>query len=72
MKLLLILTCPLCHSKAEVEVSGHQLALLRSGELIQNVFPDMDASTRERIKTGICPKCWDKIMQEEEYDEEYK
>lgn len=69
---VLILTCPLCHSKAEVEVSGHQLALLHSGELIQRIFPDMDAGMRERFISGICPKCWDEIMQEEEYDEEYK
>lgn len=69
---ILILTCPMCHSKAEVEVSGHQLALLRSGELIQRVFPDMDAGLRERFISGMCPECWDKIMKEEEYDEEYK
>lgn len=66
------MSCPMCGSVAEIEVSGHQLALLHSGELIQRIFPDMDAGLRERFISGICPECWDKIMKEEEYDEEYK
>lgn len=60
------LSCPICGSVTEVEVSGQQLALLLSGEHIQRVFPDMDAGLRERFISGMCPECWDKIMKEEE------
>ena len=31
---------------------------LQSGELIQNVMPDLDAEQREFIKTGISPEEW--------------
>ena len=34
---------------------------LQSGELIQNVMPDLDAEQREFIKTGISPEEWDNM-----------
>lgn len=64
--------CPMCGQYSVVEATGHQVALLHSGELIQRIFPEMDAGLRERFISGICPECWDKIVEEEEYDEEYK
>jgi len=39
---------------------------LQSGELIQNVMPDLDAEQREFIKTGISPEEWDNMCGDED------
>ena len=39
---------------------------LQSGELIQNVMPDLDADQREFIKTGISPEEWDNMCGDED------
>ena len=41
----------------------------QGGENIQKVFPDMSASEREILITGIHPACWDKLFPGEEDDE---
>ena len=62
--------CPMCGQHSVVEATGHQVALLLAGELVQRVFPDMDAGIRERFISGFCPKCWDEVMKDEELEEE--
>jgi hypothetical protein len=42
------------------------LTLWRTGELIQNAFPMLDAGQREFIKTGITPQEWDEMFKDEE------
>ena len=38
----------------------------RSGELLQNAFPFLDAGEREFLKTGITPAEWDSLFGSEE------
>jgi hypothetical protein len=40
-------------------------------QFAQDVFPELDAETRERFISGVCPPCWEEMYpEEEEYDEE--
>jgi hypothetical protein len=50
--------CPLCGERTNVYgVSVEALMRWKSGELIQNCFPNMSVDDREIIMTGI-GKCW--------------
>ena len=42
----------------ELDVTQAQLDLWQGGELIQDVFPHLNADEREFIKTGITPQEW--------------
>ena len=42
----------------ELDVTQDQLNLWQGGELIQDVFPHLNADEREFIKTGITPQEW--------------
>jgi hypothetical protein len=43
----------------EINVTEEQIAAWESGELIQNAMPNLSASDREFIKTGITDEEWD-------------
>jgi hypothetical protein len=34
---------------------------LRGIFFVQDAFPTLNANDRERLITGFCPKCWDKM-----------
>lgn len=34
----------------------------RSGEFVQNAFPELTASQRELLISGICEKCWRELF----------
>ena len=42
----------------ELDVTQAQLDRWQDGELIQDVFPHLNADEREFIKTGITPQEW--------------
>ena len=42
----------------ELDVTQDQLNRWQDGELIQDVFPHLNADEREFIKTGITPQEW--------------
>ena len=42
----------------ELDITNEQLVKYDNGELIQNVFPNMDANEREFLISGITPKEW--------------
>lgn len=51
------------------------LMMYQEGKLIQECFPDLDASSREFLISGICPECWNIIFppeQEFEVIEEFE
>lgn len=53
-------TCPWCGNINSVEMTDEQYKQYTSGDgLVQRIFPDLSAATREILITGICPKCWD-------------
>lgn len=62
-------TCIHCRENNEIILNANDLAKWRNGELIQNVFPNLDYQQRELIQTGIHPKCWDDMFPQEDEDE---
>ena len=42
-----------------IEVTDAQIAAYAAGALIQNAFPNLSASDREFIKTGITAESWE-------------
>jgi hypothetical protein len=50
----------------ELDVTQEQLDLYAEGvEKVQDVFPNLKASEREFIKTGITPNEWDGLFWED-------
>ena len=60
-----IKTCPFCgkDSAVEVDADGY-FAWMYEGKLIQDAMPNIDASTREILISGICEECQKKIFGE--------
>jgi Zn finger protein HypA/HybF involved in hydrogenase expression len=54
--------CPFCGSYHEVEVDVEQYLAWQNGELIQNAMPNLSATEREQLISGICPKCQREIF----------
>ena len=54
--------CPKCGLLSYIECDVVSYAKWTRGELIQKCFPDMSASDREKLISGICPTCWDKLF----------
>ena len=58
--------CPFCARITVVEVSETALVAYLNGELAQNAFPDLPASEREVIISGLCPACQAKMFGNDE------
>lgn len=58
--------CPMCGKYHAIEVPEAGLIAYERGALIQDAFPKLTASEREMLKTGICPKCWREMFEDEE------
>lgn len=43
----------------DLDITEEQIQKWQQGELIQNAFPNLTASEREFIKTGITDEEWD-------------
>jgi len=46
----------------ELDITNEQLVKYDNGELIQNVFPNMNADEREFLKSGITSKEWSDVF----------
>ena len=57
--------CPVCKAKAGVVVEEEAFRWWKSGEVIQRAMPLLSGDDRERLMTGICPDCWEKLFPEE-------
>jgi len=53
--------CMICQTTTILRLPAEKLNRWASGELIQNVFPDLNPDVRELIKTGTHPECWDSM-----------
>lgn len=62
--------CPDCRTQEVFTVSEYALSEYESGALMQKAFPMLNAGQRERLITGICGDCFDKMFSPEEGDEE--
>ena len=60
--------CPFCGKTATITVADSDYYAWQNGALIQRTMPYLTSNEREMIKTGICPKCWDKMFAGEEDD----
>lgn len=55
--------CTVTNKVYSVCVSEHKYKRWKTGnELIQNVFPELDADQREFLMTGTTPAEWDKMF----------
>lgn len=57
--------CPMCGEYHMLTVDLEQYLNYQSGELVQDAFPHMSPTDRERFISGLCPDCQKKIFVEE-------
>jgi hypothetical protein len=58
--------CPKCGERAVLRVEVESFNKWVEGMTIQKAFPNMSASERELLITGIHPSCWTAIFKDEE------
>lgn len=62
-------SCPFCHEVSLIEVNEEDFDRWEEGKLVQDAFPYLSASDREKLITGICPECWEHMFPKEEEEE---
>lgn len=65
-------TCRVCKEQRYVQVRPSEMMRLwkpNRTELIQDIFPDMDAEARELLVSATCGSCWDKMFPPDEEEE---
>lgn len=62
-------SCPMCREEYSVTVSGKDFDRWKSGVHVQDAFPYLNADDRERLISGICPKCWEETFGEDDDDD---
>ena len=63
---VVVVPCHSCHVEWFLDVPVQGLADWKSGELIQNALPELDADQRELLISGTCPTCWNEMFPPEE------
>lgn len=60
--------CPECGEHKNFTVTEEQYKQWNdpNGPHIQNIFPNMHVDDRERLLSGLCAPCWDKVLGPEE------
>lgn len=56
--------CPMCGKYHMITVELEQYLEYQSGALVQDAFPHMSPTDRERFISGLCPDCQKKIFVE--------
>jgi len=69
-KIAVTTTCPMCGDTAVLNVSAAGYAAWQNGTIIQTALPELDVDDRERLISGICPICWDKMFSVPEDDDD--
>jgi len=54
-------TCPDCGIVEEFTVSSASLQMWTRGDRIQDAFPELGENQREKMQTGFCDPCWQKM-----------
>lgn len=54
--------CSVTDKLYEVSIPLHKYRNIQSGNLIQNVFPDMSPDRREFLISGITPAEWEELF----------
>ena len=60
----IVTVCRMCKTEHALKVPTWKLMLYESGAKIQEAFPDLSPDDRERIISGTCPECWNKMFPE--------
>ena len=56
-------TCPQCGQQFSKEFNTTKVNRVMTGELVQNVFPELTSDERELyFISHICPVCWDNLF----------
>jgi hypothetical protein len=58
--------CPECGREEVISVDDDKFTRWHEGENIQNVFPEMPASRREQLITGLDDDCFNRVFGERE------
>ena len=64
MDITILFTCPICGCEHELAVDFEQYLTYQSGELVQDAFPHMSPTDRERFVSGLCPDCQEEVFKE--------
>lgn len=65
-KVVLKIVCPFCGERHGVAVPESEYDAWRFGELAQVAFKSLNATQREQIISGMCPRCQASIFGEED------
>lgn len=60
------ITCPLCSGQTILSVPKTDLVAWVDGAYVQDAFPGLSPDDRERLISGICPPCYEKLFPEED------
>lgn len=59
--------CSMCGKETTFTVTDEQYQKYIDGkENVQRIFPELSCAEREKLITGICGDCWNKIFKDEE------
>lgn len=64
MDITILFTCPICGREHELIVDFEQYLEYQSGALVQDAFPHMSPTDRERFVSGLCPDCQEEVFRE--------
>lgn len=64
MDITILFTYPICGHEHELTVNFEQYLEYQSGELVQDAFPYMSPTDRERFISGLCPDCQKEVFKE--------
>ncbi|NCU28690.1 MAG: hypothetical protein EOM85_03420 [Candidatus Moranbacteria bacterium] len=63
--------CPVCGNIYTLNLEQSKVNRWKDGELVQNVFPELNDDERELLTSGVCKDCWGKIFADQDVTEEY-
>lgn len=61
-----VVKCPVCGNCTTVKITAEGLFRWNQGDLVQRAFPELSASEREVLVTGMCRKCQENVFGLEE------
>lgn len=62
--------CPFCGHVSEILVDDEVLKRMEDGERIQDILPELPASEREVLISGICIDCQEEVFADPDEEEE--
>lgn len=62
--------CPFCGHVSEIWVDDEVLKRMEDGERIQDILPELPASEREILISGICIDCQEEVFADPDEEEE--